>query len=304
MQNAVCMNCDIKIVAQDNNRCGEAPVWDDQRGRLIWADIESALVYELVPSSREKTILSRDLSVSGIALSHGGNLVFAGAAGLHVWQGQGNYRTIVSEHEGEKLVFNDIIADCKGRIYAGTLYWDTGGMQKPGKLYLVNSDGSVRVVDEGIQLSNGLGFSPDDKILYYADSAARKIYAYRVDVQTGGLSGKRLFAEVPPDEGIPDGLTVDAEGFVWCAQWYGAQVVRYDPDGKPERRIAMPVRQVSSVAFGGPELSDLYITSAADSWPSPLAPRDYDFKASNMGGSLYRVRVETQGRKEQVAAIT
>lgn len=298
------MNYDIEIVAQDNNRCGEAPIWDHQPGRFLWADIERALVYELVPSSREKRIISRDLPVSGIALDRGGSLVFAGATGLHVWRGQGDHHTIVSEHDGEKLVFNDLIADCKGRLYAGTLYWGACGMEKPGKLYLIGCDRSVRVLDEGIQLSNGLGFSPDNKTLYHADSAARKIYAYDVAVQTGGLSGKRVFVEVPPDDGIPDGLTVDAEGFVWCAQWYGAQVVRYDPDGKPERRIVMPVRQVSSVAFGGPEMSDLYITSAADSWPSHLAPPCYDFKASNMGGSLYRVRVETQGRKEHVAAIT
>jgi len=298
------MNYDIEIVAQDNNRCGEAPIWDHELGRFLWTDIESALVYELVPSKREKRIISRDLPASGIALNHGGSLVFAGATGLHVWQGQGNYGTIVSEHEGEKLVFNDIIADCKGRVYAGALYWGANGMEKTGKLYLIDCDGSVRVVDDGIQLSNGLGFSPDDKTLYYADSAARKIYAYEVAVHTGELSRKRVFADVPADDGIPDGLTVDAEGFVWCAQWYGAQVVRYDPDGKPERRIAMPVRQVSSVAFGGPELSELYITSAADSWPSHLAPPGYDFNALNMGGSLYRVRVETQGRKEQVASIT
>lgn len=298
------MNYDIEIVAQDNNRCGEAPIWDPQRGRLIWTDIESALVYELVSSSREKRIISRDLPVSGIALNRGGSFVFAGATGLHLWRGQGDYRTTISEHDGEKLVFNDIIADCKGRIYAGTLYWGANGMEKPGKLYLIGCDRSVRVLDEGIQLSNGLGFSPDDTTLYYADSAARKIYAYSVDVQTGDLSRKRVFVDVPADDGVPDGLTVDAEGFVWCAQWYGAQVVRYDPDGKPERRIAMPVRQVSSVAFGGPELTNLYITSAADSWPSHLAPRGYDFKASNMGGPLYRVRVDTQGRKEQVAAIT
>ncbi len=297
------MNYDIEVVAQDNNRCGEAPVWDHQRGRLIWTDIESALVYELVPSSREKRIISRDLPVSGIALNCGGSLGFAGATGLHLWRGPGDYRTIVSEHDGEKLVFNDIIADHKGRIYAGTLYWGADGMQKPGKLYLVNSDGSVRVVDEGIQLSNGLGFSPDDQTLYYADSAARKIYAYRVEIRTGSLSRKRVFVEVPPDEGIPDGLTVDADGFVWCAQWYGAQVVRYDPDGRPERRISMPVRQVSSVAFGGPDLSDLYITGAAESWRSQLAPPGYDFNAANLGGSLYRVHLNTQGRREHLARM-
>src|SRR5437016_3348567 len=151
------MNYHLEIVANDNNRCGEAPLWDHQSGRFIWVDIENALVYQFTPSSGEKTILSRDLPVSGIALNSGGSLVFAGATGLHIWRGQDNYRTIVSEHDRERLVFNDIIADCKGRIYAGTLYWGAVGMEKPGKLYLIKNDGSVRIVDEGIQLSNGLG---------------------------------------------------------------------------------------------------------------------------------------------------
>jgi len=294
----------IETVAQDNNRCGEAPLWDHQSERFLWADIENALVYQFTPASGEKIILSRSLPVAGIALNSGGGLVVAGATGLHVWRGQDNYRTIASECQGTQLVFNDIIADCKGRVYAGTLYWGGSGMEKEGKLYLIENDGSVRVVDEGIQLSNGLGFSPDQKTLYYADSAARKIYAYDVEPRTGALQRKRVFVQVGSEEGIPDGLTVDAEGFVWCAKWYGAQIVRYDPAGKAERRIPMPVRQVSSMAFGGRDLTDLYVTSASDSWSSPLAPPGYDFNASNMGGSVYRIRLEIQGRAEHLAAFS
>src|SRR5207247_7061215 len=137
-------------------------------------------------------------------------------------------------------------------------------------------------VEEGVELANGLGFSPDNRTLYFTDSAARKIYAYDVQPETGRLSNRRIFASVTADEGLPDGLTVDAEGFVWSAQWYGSQVVRYDPDGKVERRIAMPITQVSSVAFGGENLTDLYITSAGGSWASQLAPPGYNFDAPNI----------------------
>ncbi len=291
----------IEIVASDGNRCGEAPHWDHRSGRLIWADIESALVYQLNPANGEKSVISREFPVSGIALNSGGGFVFAGATGLHVWRDPGDYRTLVSGHGGEKLLFNDIIADSKGRIYGGTMYWGATGLEKMGKLYLINCDGSVRIVDEGIQLSNGLGFSPDLRTLYFADSAARRIYAYPVNVETGELSCKRVFVELPSADGIPDGLTVDAEGFVWCACWYGAQVVRYDPEGRPERRIPMPARQVSSLAFGGLDFGELYITSAADSWRSQLAPHGYDFDASNMGGALYRVRTGIRGRPEHQA---
>jgi sugar lactone lactonase YvrE len=158
-------------------------------------------------------------------------------------------------------------------------------------------------VAEGIELANGLGFSRDNRTLYFTDSAARTIYAYDVRPDSGELSNRRVFARVPGDEGLPDGLTVDDEDHVWSAQWYGAQVVRYDPDGKVERRIPMPVTQVSSVAFGGEDLTDLYITSAADPWPSRLAPPGYDFAAPNVGGSLYRLRGEIRGKLEHPGAF-
>ena len=207
------------------------------------------------------------------------------------------------EHEGQKLKFNDILAAPGGRIYAGTYYWNAADeMERAGKLYLVQPDSSVEVVAEGIELANGLGLSPDLKTLYFADSTARVIYAFDVDEQSGRLSRRRVFVKVPSDEGLPDGLTVDADGFVWSAQWYGSQVVRYDPAGKVERRIAMPVGQVASVEFGGGELDELFITSAGESWKSRFSPPGYDY-SKPVGGAVYRARSGVRGKKELVAAV-
>ena len=295
------MNGSLEVVAQDNNLCGEGPIWDGTRRRLIWTDLSSNLVYEFVPESGEKRIISRNLMVSGIALNRTGELIFAGSTGLYLWREEGRCRALVAGAADQALCFNDLIADSRGRIYAGTYYWGPKGMQKHGSLYLIEGIGAICCVDEGIELANGLAFSPDDTILYFADSAARTIYTYDVDVETGSLSRRRAFARVPAEEGIPDGLTVDREGYVWAALWYGAQVVRYDPDGVVEQRIEMPVKQVSSLAFGGEDLTDLFITTAAESWPSHLAPPGYDFEASNMGGSLYRMRAETPGKLEHQA---
>jgi D-xylonolactonase len=222
---------------------------------------------------------------------------------LHLWRRSDDHRTLLTEHGGETLLFNDIIADAAGRVYAGTLYWDDNGMQKRGKLYLIERDCRARVVDDGIELSNGLGFSPDDRTLYYADSAARVIYAYDVDGATGSLSRKRVFVRVGGDEGIPDGLTVDFQGFVWCAQWYGGQVVRYEPDGRVERRVRLPVTQVASCNFGGDDLLDLYITTAGENWPSRLAPPGYDYARGNFGGGLYRLRLDVPGKPEHLADL-
>jgi D-xylonolactonase len=208
---------------------------------------------------------------------------------------------IAADFHDEKLSFNDILAGPAGRVYAGTLYWGET-MQRPGRLYLIHPTGRIQEVDDGIELANGLALSPDDRTLYFADSAARRIYSYEVNAQTGELSRRALLVQIAAEDGIPDGLTVDLHGFIWCAQWYGGQVVRYDPDGTIERRIPMPVKQVSSVAFGGKELDELYVTSAAEFWPSHLMPAAIDPKAK-MGGTIYRLKTGVQGRPEHTAGL-
>jgi len=294
----------IEIVADENNRCGEAPIWDLELERLIWSDLSSKLVYQFVLGRVETSIICRGLMVSGLALNRTGELVFASDSGLYLWS-ERRSKSLVTEYNGELLSFNDLIADPQGRVYAGTLYLapDGVGIAKLGRLYIINRDGTTRVVDEPFEISNGLGFSPDNKTLYHTDSALRTIYAYEVEPETGELVKKRVFVKVPREEGVPDGLTVDADGFVWSAQWFGAQIVRYDPEGKVERRIALPVQQVSSLAFGGDSLTDLYVTTASEPWNSPLAPPSYDFSAPNMGGSLYRVHLDIQGKPEHYAAL-
>lgn len=296
------MSAGLEVIADDGNLVGEGPIWDGERNRLLWTDISSSLVYQ-IDAGGNKSIVNRGLVVNGIGLNGDGRLVFSGAGGLFLSSGAGEHRNIASEHEGEALSFNDMIVGPQGRVYAGTMYWGEDGKEKDGKLYLFDSGGVVEVVAGGIELSNGLGFSPDGGTLYYSDSAARRIYAFDVDAATGRLENRRVLVQVPGGEGIPDGMTVDAEGFVWSAQWYGEQVVRYDPDGRVERRLPMPVKQVSAVAFGGPDLDDLYITSAGESWPSAVAPPGYDFAAPNMGGALYRLRVDVRGKPEFRAAF-
>ncbi len=292
----------IEVVANTNDKCGEAPTWDAANSRLLWVDCDSNLVHALNPDTREPTVISRCLSVSGIAANKDGSWIFAGRKGLHLWRNQDEYRTILTAHDGEDLCLNDILADPRGRIYAGTLYWANGSMTRHGKLYLIAPDGAAQVVDDGIELSNGLGLSPDNRTLYYADTSTRKIYAYDVHPANGKLSARRVFVQLPDDEGLPDGLTVDAAGFVWSAQWYGSQIVRYDPDGKVERRIRMPVKQITSCQFGGPDLSDLYVTTAAISWEGPYAPAGYDF-TTHIGGPLYRIRLDIQGKPEYMASF-
>ena len=133
---------------------------------------------------------------------------------------------------------------------------------------------------------------------------AREVYAYDFNAETAALSNRRLFVKVSAEDGVPDGMTVDAEGFVWSANWFGSCIIRFDPEGREERRIATPARQTSSVMFGGKDLDELYFTSAAFDCPpgSDLDPIGYDWDAygkSYRGGGLFRVRgLNIQGKAE------
>jgi D-xylonolactonase len=201
---------------------------------------------------------------------------------------------------------NDSIADAEGRVYSGSYLRDERGefAEGVGCLFRVDTNGSVHIVDEGFQLSNGLGFSPDCRTLYFVDSAVRRIYSYDWQRADGTLRNRRVFVQVPRSEGIPDGLTVDAEGFIWCAHWFGGCVIRYDPDGKIERRVEIPALQSSSVTFGGPDLSDMFVTSAAKTDSLSLSSLGYDPSKGYVGGPVYHVKSAVQGREEYRANIS
>ena len=241
--------------------------------------------------------------VACIALNGERGFVFGGAAGLHLWEPGGQARTLVTEHDGEPLSINDLVAGPGGRVYAGTAYWGEESLEKEGKLYRFDPDGTVTILDEGFELANGMGFSPDNRTFYCTDSTRRIIYAYDVAPDTGDLSKRREWVRVPDSEGLPDGLTVDAEGGVWSAQWYGSQVVRYAPSGSVLQRYPVPAKQVSSVMFGGSELDELFITTAAENWESRYMPPNYDPRSGHIGGPLYRVLPGLQGKREYIANL-
>src|SRR5258706_5196496 len=262
----------LELIVDGSDRCGEGPIWDFRAKRLLWTDILADVVYEWRDGN--KSVVHRGTNVSTIALARDGGLVFGGAGGLWKWTEKGGCKSIVAEHEGEALAINDMIVDPRGRIYAGTVYWGASGREKYGKIYLVDVSG-VKIVEEGVELANGMGFSRDGRTFYFADSALRRIYSYRVDGQSGKLSDRKIFAQLSREDGLPHGLTVDSEDNLWVAFWYGGKVLRFDPDGKVQTKIDVPAIQTSSVAFGGDEMDELYITTAAEAWPSELAPAGY-----------------------------
>jgi D-xylonolactonase len=296
---------EIRAIADYNDLCGENPLWLAQERCLFWTDITGKRFYRFDWDKQESRVLHEGFEIAGCALHRDGGFVVTNSDGIWYWHAPDEPRLIASEVDGSRCQMNDCIADPAGRVFSGSWFYDSMRDDYPlGKLMRLSLDGKVDIVDEGIQLSNGLGFSGDCRTLYFVDSAARRIYAYDYSVKTGDVKNRRVFVDVPREEGVPDGLTVDSEGFVWCAHWFGGCVIRYDPDGVAAYRLNVPASQTSSVAFGGPDLTDLFITSASFSDSLPLAPPGYDPALGYVGGRLFSGNCGVRGREEFRAAIS
>ncbi len=289
------MKTQIEIVADDGNLCGEGPLWDATEQALYWTDITGHRFFRYLWRERRREVLSDGFEVGGFCRQQSGGFVVTGNQGIWLWSPGEPPALLARQAEGQECVMNDCAADRCGRVYSGSWHLDEDGRSAPSFLFCVDTDGSVRIVDEDVCFSNGLAFSPAGDTLYFSDTVARCIYAYDWRATDGTLSRRRVFAYIDRAEGIPDGLAVDADGFLWCAHWFGGCVTRYDPDGRRERRIDLPAAQTSSLCFGGPDLDEIYVTSAARSNAEVLAPEGYDPRSIFLGGPLYRLRAGIRG---------
>ncbi len=211
--------------------------------------------------------------------------------GLALWDFDKSRLEFVADTEFEKKEsrFNDGAVDPQGRFWAGTLTHDGSASSS---LYRLDPDYSVHTMATGLTISNGIGWSPDGKTMYLADTEKQVIYAYDFDAGTGNIENRRDFVRTTSEEGFPDGLTVDADGFLWVGFYGGWRVVRYGPGGKREREVRLPVANVTACTFGGPDISDLYITTA---W-SGLT--DEQRREQPLAGDLFLLRTNVKGQPQ------
>jgi sugar lactone lactonase YvrE len=281
----------VRCLANPHAVVGEGPVWDDRREVPWWVDIKQPRLFRYDPKSGENRALDLPERVGCVALRQAGGLIGAFMSGFQWLDPESGALTPFHDPEphlpGNR--FNDGKCDRRGRLFAGTM--DNDEVACTGTLYRLDPDLSAHVICTDVHLSNGLGWSPDDRLLYYTDSLRRTIWVYDYDLATGAIERRRAFARVPDDAGVPDGLCVDADGFVWSAHWGGWRVTRYAPGGSIDRVLVMPVPQPSSCTFGGPDLATLYVTSAAvDMTAADLA------KAPQAGG-LFAIEVGVRGQR-------
>lgn len=291
----------VEVAADMQDLCGECPLWIPSEQALYWTDILTQRVYRMAEGTNLPTLVHTEFEVTGLLPHAEGGFITVNSQGVWHWDGGTHFTHKISAVEGEPCQLNDCIADSSGRVLSGSQFYDPNNSYSRGKLFLFDVDGSARILDDGFELANGLAWSPDGSRLYFTDSVARRIYEYDYAQVNGSVRNRRILVQVGQEDGMPDGLTVDTNGYLWSAQWYGGRIVRYDPAGREERRISVPAKQTSSVTFGGPNFGEIYVTSAGRPEPGPF-PIGYD-PAGYIGGALYRIRCDISGCEENPARI-
>jgi sugar lactone lactonase YvrE/DNA-binding IclR family transcriptional regulator len=276
---------EVRCAAPLRTLLGEGPSWSPRDSALYWVDILAPAVHRFDPSTGVDQEVKLGAMVSAVIPRATGGLLVATPTGLMTLDMQSKALSFFCHPEADRPGnrYNDGKCDRMGRLWIGTL--DIGVAANRGSLFRVDADGSWKKMDTGFTVANGLGWSPDNSVMYFTDTPRRTIYAYDFDLLTGTITNRRPFITLDVSDGTPDGLTVDEEGCLWVAVWDAWRVSRYSPQGEELLRIRMPVPRPTSCCFGGPNLDTLYITSAA------VRLNEQALAAAPMSGALFSVRV-------------
>jgi D-xylonolactonase len=272
-----------EAVANYHCELGEGPVWHPDLQKLYWTNISAGKLYSYEPSTGQHGIVYEGEPVGGYTFQEDGSLLLFRVNDIARFVEGGSAEVLTRVEDEDMARFNDVIADPRGRVFAGTIGKEIG----LGGLYRIDLDGAVTCLFKGTKTANGMAFTEDLKTFYWTDSTAKTIYRFDYDIDTGELSGRREVVAFDPNEGTPDGLTIDTDGCLWSARWGGYGVYRISPEGEVLEKISLPVPKTSCPAFGGADLRDLYVTTAGGS------PEE-----KSVEGTLYRIRTPYQGRRE------
>ena len=275
---------------QVENALGEGVLWNHKEQSVWWTDIQHCKLYRLTWPARELTVFDTPERVCAFAFTDREDCIVAafesGFALYDYRRGEILWQKTLLE-KGCGLRFNDGKVDREGRFWAGTMAED-GREDAEGVLYCLEPSGTVSAHERDIHISNGCCWNVNSSHFYFADSPRRRIYRYQFDTRRGAISHRDLFARTMSGS-YPDGATVDSEGYLYSAQWRGARVQRYAADGTLSGAITLPVSQPTSVAFGGPNLDLLFVTSARESL------NEYTLQREPLAGSLFVFQTPFKG---------
>lgn len=278
----------ITTLLNENCELGENPLWNVQDGSLYWEDIDGCKIHRFNLASGKHQVIYHGERVGGFTFQANGDLLLFRIRDLALLRPDGQVKVLCEYFDEGMERFNDVMADPEGRVYAGTI----GITPDSGGLYRVDQDGTITLLFRGSGCSNGMGFSPDLTKFYWTCSTRRRIFEFDYARSSGALSRERVFYQATPDEGIPDGMTVDNAGHIWSARWDGYAVIHHGPDGKVVEKFSFPVAKVTSLCFGGPNLDQFFVTTAGGKTGSNTEDGSvYQWSAGVSGRAEFRSRI-------------
>jgi sugar lactone lactonase YvrE len=280
------MQARVELLQDSKDGLGEGPLWDQRDNALYWVDIDAMCVHRYHLSTDRKDTFRLGVAPTVLGLRAIGGFVMGTSKGFAFWDPRGGELEMINDPEAdsEESRFNDGAVDRQGRFWAGTYAKKT-----PTNLYRLDPDLSVHKMEEGLTVANGIGWSTDNRTMYFTDTRIRMIYAYDFEATTGAISNRRPFVHTPDSDDVPDGLSVDSEGFVWSTRFGGWRIVRYNPRGIVEREVMLPVKYPTSCTFGGPNYRDLFITSSRRYVPAA------ELTEQPLAGSVFRLETDVEG---------
>ncbi len=282
----------VDAIVPGTDRLGESPVWCERSGRLYWVDARGPTLQWIESGGTSPRRVPLPSLVGAIALREGAGLVAAMADGFHRLDPETGMLEPIVDPEADQPDnrFNDGRVDRQGRFWAGTM--NDVRRDPTGALYRLDPDGACHRLFGDVIVPNSLAWSPDARVMYFADTYRHRISAFAFDAERGVPSSPRVLVDLTAAPGRPDGSAVDADGCLWNAEYAGGRVVRYTPAGRVDRVIPMPVSNPTSCAFGGPGLDTLFVTSARQRLtPEQLAREP-------LAGSLFAIRTAAVGLPE------
>ena len=275
---------------------GESPLWHPDHQALYWVDVKNPTIHRLEPATGARRNWRVQTEIGCIGLAGGNRLVAGTRMGFALIDLDSDGFELLADPEGDgrlnRARLNDGRVDRRGRLWSGSMR--DPAFAEVGWLYRLDPGHAVERMEGPVTIPNAICWSPDDTVMYFADSPRQAVWAYDFDIEAGTIGNRRVFVEIPEADGLPDGAVVDSEGCLWVALMRGGAVRRYDPDGKMEREIRFPASLTTCPAFGGPDMTTLYVTTAS----SRFGPED--FRREPEAGSLFAVETGVKGVAEPV----
>lgn len=251
----------VRALVNTRDTLGETPVWSAAEQALYWVDVRRPAMHRYAPGAAAATTFAMPELVGSLALCERGGLLVGLRTSVRRFDPATGRLDIVAQPESGNpdMRLNDGRCDRRGRFWVGSMNDVTRGPE--GHLFRIDPSGECSAVQDRIVVPNSLAWSLDNRTMYFAGPDLRGLFAYDFDLESGAMSGRRVFAQYEAPA-LPDGATVDAEGYLWCAAYQGWRVTRYAPDGRIDRTVELPVQNPTSLAFGGPGLRTLFVTTA------------------------------------------